>query len=225
MGHYSRPKPLIEIQGRPMVAWALDSLKNVEFEKMVFVVLEEHEQEFGVTKILKNVVPGCEIVFLPEVTNGQLCTVLAARDYLANAKDVLICPSDTLIKSCIGEDIRNRAGDCEGIISVMDMPGERWSFARVGGDGKVLEVAEKRRISNHASTGFYYFSRASEFLDLGDALVREKEQTCGEYYVIPVYQRIIDRGGVVNLSLASEMYDMGSEEAKVVFERHLRTHE
>ena len=225
MGHYARPKPLIDIKGRPMVSWALDSLKTIDYEKVVFVALEEHEREFEVTSLLRELVPSAEVVLIPEVTSGQLCTVLAARSYLEEADDVLICPSDTLIQSELGAEIRERPEECVGIISVKNMPGDRWSFARVDDSGKVVEVAEKRRISNHASTGFYYFSKASDLIDIGSKMVGSGDQTCGEYYVIPVYQKLIDEGGTVLLSSASEMYDMGSEEAKVLFERQLNTDE
>jgi len=222
MGQYSRPKPLIEIEGRLMVSWALESLADVVFSQLVFVALEEHERDYGVCRLLRSICPGSEVVLIPEVTEGQLCTVLKARDHLLPDEDLLVCPSDTFMVSNIGREIRDRSRDCHGIISVKDMPGDRWSFARTDGDGTVVEVAEKKRISDHASTGFYYFSSCLEFLSIADDIVRDQERACGEYYVIPVYQHLIGLGKRVTLSKAAEVYDMGSEVAKTAFEKHLR---
>jgi UDP-N-acetylglucosamine diphosphorylase / glucose-1-phosphate thymidylyltransferase / UDP-N-acetylgalactosamine diphosphorylase / glucosamine-1-phosphate N-acetyltransferase / galactosamine-1-phosphate N-acetyltransferase len=222
MGQYSRPKPLIEIEGRLMVSWALESLTNVIFSQLVFVALEEHERDYGVCRLLRSMFPGSEVVLIPEVTEGQLCTVLKARNHFLQDEDLLVCPSDTFMVSNIGREIRVRSRDCRGIISVKDMPGDCWSFARTDGDGTVVEVAEKKRISDHASTGFYYFSSSLEFLKIADGIVKEQERACGEFYVIPVYQHLIGLGKRVILSQASQVYDMGSEEAKSTFEQHLR---
>ena len=93
------------------------------------------------------------------------------------------------------------------------MPGDRWSFARTGASGAVVEVAEKVRISNHASTGLYYFSSGREFVTAAQTIVSKQQQIRGEYYVMPVYQEYIDRGWEVRLSQADEMWDMGTPDA------------
>ena len=54
------------------------------------------------------------------------------------------------------------------------MPGEQWSFARADQSGKVIEVAEKKRISNNVSTGLYYFSSGYEFLNTADEIIKSK---------------------------------------------------
>jgi len=49
-GHgVARPKPLIPVAGKPMFAWALRSLDGLAYSRVVFVVLVEHEGQFGVT--------------------------------------------------------------------------------------------------------------------------------------------------------------------------------
>ena len=73
-------------------------------------------------------------------------------------------------------------------------PGDRWSFARTDASGRVVEVAEKRRISELASTGLYYFSHADELVATAREMFANGETTRGEYYVMPVYQKYIARG-------------------------------
>jgi dTDP-glucose pyrophosphorylase len=147
---------------------------------------------------------------IDEVTEGQLCTVLAAEEHLNSSEDLLITSSDTFVKSKIGDHISRKADDCAGLISVADLPGNRWSFAKVDDTGRVVEVAEKRRISNYASTGLYYFANGYDFLTEAKRIIENKEKTQGEYYVIPVYQKFIERGLKVEISLADEVYDMGT---------------
>lgn len=213
-------KPLIPVHGRPMVAWALDSLYALAYSQIIFIVLQEHETAFGVTNLLSGLVgTTVQVIIIPSVTEGQLCTVLAAKELIDTDEDILIASADTYIRSSLHQDIMRRKPDCRGIISVANLPGERWSFARTDGDGRVVEVAEKVRISDHASTGLYYFSSGREFVSVADEMIAHQEKTCGEYYVIPVYQKYIKRGLRVEISLASEMWDMGTPEALDVFEK------
>jgi dTDP-glucose pyrophosphorylase len=214
------PKPLIEVRGRPMVAWALESLGDLipAATKIVFVVLREHEEHYNVSELLRSIVGAtCEVVVIDEVTEGQLCTVLAGMPCVDPNEDVLVASCDTYVVSNIAHDIRNKPDDCHGIISVADMPGERWSFARTDETGRVVEVAEKVRISDHASTGLYYFSSASELTATAHEMIEREERTRGEYYVIPVYQKFIERGWRVDISVVTEMWDMGTPEAMQTF--------
>lgn len=216
---YEKPKPLIEVAGQPMVIRAIRSLEGMRVSKYVFVVLREHEEQYGVKKLISGVIPTAEFVMLEDVTEGQLCTVLAARQFLSEEEDVLIAASDTFVESTLADTIRNSQYD--GIISVTDLPGDHWSFARTNENGEVMEVAEKKRISNHASTGLYYFRKAKNLLNIGDQILAKQEKTRGEYYVIPVYQKMIEAGQSIGISQAKAMWDMGTPEAKANFEKYL----
>jgi dTDP-glucose pyrophosphorylase len=214
-GHgYQRPKPLILVNGVPMFIKSLASIKGLAYSKLVIVALKEHEQAFGISQYVQEYgLKDTELVLIEEVTQGQLCTVLASKDYINVEEDILIIGSDTIVNSSIGEDIGHKDVLCKGLISVADMPGDRWSFAAVDGHGKVYQVAEKQRISPHASTGMYYFSNGKEFVSLSEEMIRNKETTKGEYYVIPVYQKMIAKGERVGISKASAMWDLGTPDA------------
>lgn len=208
------PKPLITVAGRPMIAWALQSLVDVPYSDIIFVALAEHEVRYQITEVLRTLSGKvAKIILLDNVTEGQLCTVLAAREFINTDSDLLISSCDTFVVSNLGQDIRQRPPDCRGIISVTDAAGDHWSFARTDETGGVVEVAEKVRISNHASTGLYYFASGREFVIVAEEMIRNAEKTRGEYYVIPVYQKYIRFGWRVDISVASEIWDMGTPEA------------
>lgn len=220
----SIPKPLVLVGGKPMVLRALVSLEHLPISKLVFIGLREHQAQFDFISLLKNYQHlTTEFVLLDDVTEGQLCTVLTASQWLDTEEDLLIAASDTYIKSSLASHILSREPGCSGLISVATLPGDRWSFARTDDSGRVVEVAEKKRISDHASTGLYYFSSAREFVDFGESMVKNKEKTMGEYYVIPVYQKMIEAGKWIGISQADEMWDMGTPEAKEKFETYLKS--
>ncbi len=226
---YDTPKPLINIAGQPMLFWALENLLTLDFTDLIFVVLSEHEVQFGVSDLIKTHLKGkvsadkIHVVCIPDVTAGQLCTVLAAKQLIDTTEAVLIAASDTYIKSPLQRDIDARPADCAGIISVINLPGAQWSFARTDNTGRVVEVAEKERISDHASNGLYYFSSGRDLVQFGEAMIQNNERTRGEFFVIPVYQKMIDVGCKVLISKAEEMWDMGTPEAKAAFEVFLKS--
>jgi len=216
------PKPLIQVAGKPMIAWAMESLRGLSATRLIFVALVEHEKQFGFINMLSRITRmPTEFVLLEETTEGQLCTVLAAKQWINTDEDLLIASADTLVRSNLGRDIQNQSIECHGLISVADLPGDHWSFARADRGGQVIEVAEKVRISDFASTGLYYFRSGSEFVAIGDEIIRNKEKNRGEFFVIPVYQKYIERGWTIMISRAMEAWDMGNPEAILEFENHL----
>jgi UDP-N-acetylglucosamine diphosphorylase / glucose-1-phosphate thymidylyltransferase / UDP-N-acetylgalactosamine diphosphorylase / glucosamine-1-phosphate N-acetyltransferase / galactosamine-1-phosphate N-acetyltransferase len=218
---FDTPKPLIEVSGRPMVQWALDSIRGIDIKGLVVVALKEHDEQFNLKQYFKNLHYEVSFVLIDKVTEGQLCTVLEAAPAISDDDDILICPSDTYVTGDLGGDIEKlKAHGAEGVISVFDLPGDRWSFAETAADGWVKRVAEKERISNHASTGFYYFSHFGKFRMLAEAMIEANERTKGEFYIMPLYQKYIDSGSKVGISEAREMWDMGTPESKAYFEEH-----
>jgi len=216
------PKPLIPVAGCPMVTWALKSLDGIPYTDIVFVALAEHEELHNVSVLVHPPVgASAQVILLDNITEGQLCTVLAAREVINRDEDLLIASADTYVVSDLAQDISQRAADCMGIISVANMSGDRWSFARTDVKGRVVKVAEKVRISDHACTGLYYFANGQQFVEVAEEMIRNKEKTRGEYYVIPVYQKYIERGWRVDISIADQMWDMGTPEALKEFVNHL----
>lgn len=205
-----------------MVAWAMESFRHLQPSKLIFVVLREHEDTFGVSRELR-LLGGdrAEVHVIPDVTEGQLCTVLEAARWIDTDEDLLIASADTYVDSDLGRDIERRRADCHGLISVARLPGDHWSFASVDEAGRVTRVAEKERISPLASTGLYYFSNGRRFVKTASDMVARGMKTRGEYFVIPVYQRYVDDGLFVGVSEARSMWDMGTPAAARIFEEHI----
>jgi NDP-sugar pyrophosphorylase family protein len=215
---FSRPKPLIDVLGKPMFIWAIESLNGIDFSEIIFIALKEHESQFALSELINKFVKvPFQLVLIDEVTEGQLCTVLSAKPLINTNESVLVIASDTLIEGDMLADLA-KGEDIDGIISVLNLPGEQWSFAKVDSDGKVIEVAEKTRISNWASTGMYYFKIGAKFVEEAERLINRNERTRGEFYIMPLYQKLIDLGLNIRISKAEKMWDMGTPEGKLYFE-------
>tara|TARA_Y100000766_G_C18876237_1_gene590936 strand:- start:538 stop:1251 length:714 start_codon:yes stop_codon:yes gene_type:complete len=216
---YSTPKPLIKINEKPMLYYAFNSVRKIKYDKVVFIALKEHHEEYNLDKLIRNeIVFDFELILLDEITEGQLCTVLKAKDYFEKGKGILIAASDSYVESNIHLELDCK---CDGLISVANLEGDNWSFARTDKENRVIEVSEKERISEYASTGIYYFSDAKVFEIEAERLISNNETTKNEYYVMPVYQKLINNNKLIKLSHAKSMWDMGTPDAKKRFENFL----
>jgi NDP-sugar pyrophosphorylase family protein len=127
---YQTPKPLIEVNGKPMLYHAFQSVKNVPYRKVVFIALREHEEQYGVRKIVEEqLTTNFELILLDEVTEGQLCTVLKAAHLFKANEGLLIAASDSYIESDIANELSQN--DADGLISVCNLPGEHWSLSLI----------------------------------------------------------------------------------------------
>jgi NDP-sugar pyrophosphorylase family protein len=215
---FSRPKPLIDVLGKPMFTWAIESLNGMNYSEIIFIALKEHESQFGLRELMyKYVKVPFKLVLIDEVTEGQLCTVLAAKSIINTHESLLVIASDTLIEGNLMSDLTSAIENVDGIISVLNLPGEQWSFVKVVNDGRAIEVAEKKRISDWASTGMYYFKSGAKFVEEAERLINNNERTRGEFYIMPLYQKLIDEGLNIRIVKAKNMWDMGTPEALAQF--------
>jgi UDP-N-acetylglucosamine diphosphorylase / glucose-1-phosphate thymidylyltransferase / UDP-N-acetylgalactosamine diphosphorylase / glucosamine-1-phosphate N-acetyltransferase / galactosamine-1-phosphate N-acetyltransferase len=214
---YTVPKPLIDVRGRPMYAWAVQSLPLGLGARLIFICLREHEAALAPDVKERYARHRPVLRALDGVTAGQACTVLAVRDLIDNDQPLIIYNADTYCRT--GLEPRLRAGDrADGILSVFEAPGDKWSFARADAAGRVVETAEKRRISEWATTGLYYFARGRDFVRHADAAVAADERVNGEFYVAPLYNRMIREGADVRLDVAPEVWVLGTPEDLAHFE-------
>jgi dTDP-glucose pyrophosphorylase len=214
------PKPLIDVRGRPMYAWAMDSLPLALAHRVIFICLEEHLAGLALEKDIRARYGAFDPVVIPlgKVTEGQACTVLEARRLIDSDEPLLIYNADTFCKTRLEARLRALPADVDGLLSVFQAPGDKWSFARTDSAGRVVETAEKRRISPWATTGLYWFARGCDFVGHADAMIAANERERGEFYVAPVYNRLIAAGANVLTDEADEVWVLGTPEDLADFE-------
>ncbi len=211
---YRVPKFQIEAHGRSLLQWSLLSLQHffAPDTRLIFVCLREHQFADALrAEARKFSVQDVHIVELDAVTDGQATTAYASRAAWLDAP-VLVFNIDTFVhpRSLSPEMIPS---DAKGWIPCFAAPGEHWSFVRVDAAGRAVEVAEKSRISEHASIGLYWFASKTQFESAyqrffarSDALVR------GERYIAPMYQQLLNDGDCVRISVlpAQDIHVLGT---------------
>ena len=95
---YTFPKPLIDVNGKPMIQAVVE---NLDFDaEYIFLVRKEHIKKYdGIVETLKRITNGNSIcVEVEELTEGAACTALLAKEYIDNDEDLLIANSDQIIE-------------------------------------------------------------------------------------------------------------------------------
>ena len=219
------PKFMLEAGGRTLFEHSVFSLPLGLAEKIIFIALREHEEQFNLSAFIGSKLgPGLkgawELVLLDAPTRGQAETVLKARDLVPAGSGLAIYNIDTCFRSAfLAGRLADPAARLDGVIGSFKLyaPDPKWSFARTGPGGVVEETAEKVQISDNALTGFYHFSRAGDFFESAAAAVAAGETARGEFYVAPLYNRLIAAGRRFVLDQVDELTPLGTPEEVSAF--------
>jgi NDP-sugar pyrophosphorylase family protein len=217
---FKDPKPLIPVLGKPMYSWAVDGLPLDSASRLIFICLREHLEGSGLEQDIRTRYARYEpaVISLDKVTDGQACTVLAARERIDSVEDLLIYNADTYCPTTLKDALVHFGPAIAGVLDVFQGKGNHWSFARTDAKGRVIETAEKRRISEWATTGLYYFRHGRDFVRHADAMVEAGDRSNGEFYVAPVYNRMIAVGADVRINPVKEIWVLGTPEELAAFE-------
>lgn len=219
---YDRPKPLIPVRGKPMIQLVTENLKPRIKHRFVYIVLQEHIREFQVDRFLKSLEPTSEIVVINEVTEGAACTVLLAKKYIDNESPLMIANSDQYIDEDIDRYLESmEAEPCDGYIMTMTSNLSKWSYVRLDEENNITEVVEKEAVSDEATVGIYNFRTGNSFVRAANKMIDQNLRVNGEFYVAPVYNQLIEEGGVVlynNIgSVGHGMHGLGTPEDLELF--------
>jgi len=208
---YTFPKPLIEVNGKPMIQVVVDNLAvRAHF---IFVVQKSHREKYNLDALLKLIAPGCSIVEVDGLTQGAACTALLAKQLIDSDKPLLFANSDQFVEWNSSEFLyKMQESRVDGGIVTFTAVHPKWSFAEVDSAGFVKRVAEKDPISDSATVGYYYWKHGSDFVKYAERMIEKDIRVNGEFYVCPVYNQAIEDGKSITTYKASRMWGLGTPE-------------
>tara|TARA_R110000824_G_scaffold8429_13_gene38277 strand:+ start:15718 stop:17085 length:1368 start_codon:yes stop_codon:yes gene_type:complete len=187
---YTFPKPLIEVNGKPMIQTIVENL-NID-GKYIYVVRKEHAEKYNLKYMLNMITPNCEMVVIDELTEGAACTTLLAKEYIDNDNPLLIANSDQYIEWDSNEFMYSMiAGKVDGGVLTFENTHPKWSYTKLDDEGYITEIAEKKVISNIATVGIYYWANGSEYIKYANQMIKKGMRINNEFYVAPVYNEAI----------------------------------
>tara|TARA_R110000868_G_scaffold176980_1_gene415132 strand:- start:883 stop:2256 length:1374 start_codon:yes stop_codon:yes gene_type:complete len=218
---YTFPKPLIEVNGKPMIQVVVENL-NVEAH-FIFMVQKEHYEKYNLKQLLNLIAPGCDIIQIDKMTEGAACTTLLAKELINNDEPLLMANSDQYLEWNSNECLYAFTADTiDGGIITFKATHPKWSFAKVGEDGLVSEVAEKNPISDTATAGIYFWKKGSDYVKYAEQMIQKNVRTNNEFYVCPVFNEAIADGKKIRIKNIDKMWGIGTpEDLNYFLEHHL----
>lgn len=217
---YKDPKPLIDVDGHPMISHVLSLFPGVK--DVHFVCNDLHLRSTQMREVLTTLCPS-GTVHSVSVDNrrGPVDAVMQISNFIANEKEVIVSYCDYGSVWDFNEFlsyIRSRKSDgsiaCYTGFHPHMLGRDNYAFLRVDGH-RVLEVKEKEpftsdRMSEFASNGTYYFRTGELLKKYFSRTVERGPVINGEFYVSVVYNHMIKDNLNVSLFPVDMMLQWGT---------------
>ena len=210
---YTFPKPLISVDGKPMIQTVVE---NLDFDcEYIFLVRKSHIEKYnGLLDTLERITNGrYSHVVVDELTEGAACTALLAKDLIDNDEDLLIANSDQIIEYR-PENFKalKEMTTVDAIVFSFNAVHPKWSFVKTNSRGYITEVAEKKPISNIATCGIYWYRKGSDFVKYAEQMIEKDIRVNNEFYIAPIYNELIQDNKTLIPFYVHKMWGIGTPE-------------
>ncbi len=214
---YKDPKPLISVNGKPMIELVINNLKPSKIHRFIFICQSEHLNNYPLRALLEQKAPGCKIIEVSEVTAGAACTVLLAKEFINNQDQLMIANCDQYIDVDINEYLAALDDvSADGLIMTMKAYDNKWSFIKLNEKNEITLVVEKEVVSDEATVGIYNYQHGSDFVVASETMISKNLRVNNEFYVAPAYNEMIQRGKKIKYfnigNLGEGMHGLGTPE-------------
>lgn len=208
---YKIHKPAIMTMDRrdgkeyPMVVCATRDLPGVELDgaNVIYIDRTFHKRD-GVENVIKEFYPKASFITVENLTEGQACTCMLAKEKINNDESLLIagCDNgmvmdqkkfDVLTKQCDVIVFTYRHND-----AVLAKP-DAYGWMIVDSENRITGTSIKKAISDHpmddhAVVATFWFRRGSDFVKATEKMIAENDRINNEFYVDQVIKHALDLG-------------------------------
>lgn len=204
---YQLPKPLLDVDGLPMVVRATQCLPPCS--RKIFIAQQEHIDKFQADRTIRKYIPDAEVLGIDGVTDGQATTCeLGIRHFGVDEDEPILisaCDHGQVYDTKKYRELMDDPYFGVGVWTFTGHPTTRanpkaWGWLKIDRHGNVADVYCKYipegmdPTTTPVITGTMFFRKANYFLD---ALVSNRRldfRTNGEFYVDNVLNRCIEAG-------------------------------
>lgn len=193
---YYLPKPLIDVNGRPMITRALESL---DIDGQYHFILR-NDEFLKITKdVISKTVKNPNFVIVDETTEGPACSVLLFKEFINNDDELVTANCDQIMEWSSKLFFHNvRLYD--GAVVTYYSDTDKNSYVKLDRQGRAVQFAEKEVISNISLNGIHYWKRGSDFVASAETMIAANDRAPnGEFYIAPTYNYMIRAGKEVGI--------------------------
>lgn len=215
--NYKHPKPLIEVDGKPIIEHVLNIFPGVN--DVLIIINKEHSKTTNIKEIINKICPFAKIVEVNQEKKGPVFAVLQAIDSIKDNSEIILsyCDygTDWDFNSFLQETLK-----FDGMIPCYKgfhphmLGSDNYAFCRE--ENKILiEIKEKEPFTNnkmneYASNGTYYFKTGSMVKEYFRELVDKNINIKNEFYISLVYNLLTRDGYKTGIFEINKMLQWGT---------------
>lgn len=202
---YAVPKPLIEVDGRPIIGHVLDLFPGEQ--DVLFICNQDHldEPAYRMAETLRALCPTGKICGIPPHKLGPVHAVQLAAEHIDPARPVVVNYCDFACYWNWDHFKRFvRETRCDGAIPAYrgfhphSLGTTNYAYLREQ-DGWAVDIQEKKpwtddRMTEYASSGTYYFATGEQMFAAFESTVAQNLNVNGEHYVSLAYKPMFAAG-------------------------------
>ena len=197
---YSIPKPLIEIDGKPIIEHVINLFPGET--KFTFICNSLHLRETNMKTILHKICPSGQIIEIKSHKKGPVFAISQIFDLIDDNEEIIVnyCDFGTYWNY---KDFLQKTRNCNADGSIPSYKGfhphmlgtTNYAFIKEF-DQWLIEIKEKEPFTNNrmnefASNGTYYFKKGSYIKKYFDEILNSEQNINGEFYVSLVYNLLV----------------------------------
>ncbi len=200
---YKDPKPLIKVNNKKIIEYILDIFD--EKDEIYFICNKTHLNTTTMREDLLELRPDAKVLMIDDHKKGPIYTVMPFIDLVDDEEEVMVCYCDNPFLWS-REDFEDHisSNKLDGCILTHTglhphtLNSTKMAFLKTDGP-LMLEIKEKEcytdnPMSEHASTGAYYFSKGIYMKDSFNKTIERDINYNGEYYVTLSYNLMVESG-------------------------------
>lgn len=218
------PKPLIKVNGKTLIEHSVETL-GID-GKFIFITRDYEDSHYNdsLTAVFNKMNIDYVEVRVNDQQLGAAHSCLYASDFIDNYEPLVITNCDQSLSWDAKAFLNNIDESVDGCIVTYSSEDPKNSYARVI-NGAVVEVAEKKVISNDALVGIHYWKHGKDFISSAKELVKDfKSHGLPECYVSVTYNYMIKDGKKVTIweIPKSNYHSLGTPEDVVIYESKIK---
>jgi len=218
-------RSLYEIERKTILQHVFEQLSDVKNAKFIFVLNKSDIQQNHLNNVIRLLAPTAEIVVADGRTAGGACSCLLAIDKITLNEPLIIAGGDQMVTEKLSPIVEKFVeNDWDGGIIYFNDIHPRWSYIKINDEGFVTQAAEKLPISHNATTGFYYYKKAEDFVNAAFSMIRKKSSIDGKYYVCPTFNEMVLHQKKIGTHLIDKFsyFNFSHSKGAELYSEHLR---
>jgi len=185
------PKPLIDVNGKPMIQRAIESL---DIDGQYYFTLR-NDEFLGIQKdVIRKIVKDPVFITVDKTTEGPACSVLLFKDYI-NTDDELVTANCDQVMDWSSKLFFHNVRLYDGAVVTYYSDTDKNSYVKLDRTGRAIQFAEKEVISNISLNGIHYWKQGKYFVDSAEAMIAANDRAPnGEFYISMTYNYMIAAG-------------------------------